>query len=236
MKKILIIIFTLFFSFLAIKKYLIPFLLSNYIKSQSPSYQNQENPYFIEKETSQITPPSLSPTPTIFNQNDSINPNFLNQSPNIIDDGQPWGVSQQIGEHTWVIKVGQDSQMATPQQILTALNEYRIRNGSQPLTSDNKLTEYAYSRAQFFSDQKKLDSHQGFSDFLNNDDGFYKLGFTALGENASFGYRLNGVHLIEWVYAGDEPHDNNQLDSRWDHVGIGVVNTATCLIFATGKI
>jgi len=56
-----------------------------------------------------------------------------------------------------------------------------------------------------------------------------------LGENISYGYRLEGVHLIEWMYAGDKPHDDNQLDSKWDHVGIGVKETATCIIFATAR-
>jgi uncharacterized protein YkwD len=68
-----------------------------------------------------------------------------------------------------------------------------------------------------------------------NNDGFGKLGFSSLGENSSYGYLLEGVHLIEWVYAGDAPHDNNQLNSEWSHVGIGVNGTATDLIFGGRK-
>ncbi|MFA5532776.1 MAG: CAP domain-containing protein [Candidatus Shapirobacteria bacterium] len=152
------------------------------------------------------------------------------------DDTQPWGVAQQVGEHTWTMKIGEDPIMATPSEILDALNNYRVNHGSQKLTWDQKLADYAQSRAIFFISNKNLDSHQGFNNFLENEDGFNKLGFTMLGENASFGYQLNGVHLIEWVYAGDEPHNKNQLDNRWNYVGIGVASHSTCLIFGTGKM
>jgi len=126
--------------------------------------------------------------------------------------------------------------MATPIEILSALNEYRRRYGSQILTLDQKLTDYAQSRVNYFNQIKNIDSHVGFNNFLEKEDGFNKLGFTYLGENISYGYKLNGVHLIEWVYAGDEPHNKNQLDTKWDHVGIAVKGLATCLIFATGKM
>lgn len=151
-------------------------------------------------------------------------------------DSTPWGVAKQTGEHTWTIKIGEDSVMATPIEILSALNEYRRRYGSQILTLDQKLTDYAQSRVNYFNQIKNIDSHVGFNNFLEKEDGFNKLGFTYLGENISYGYKLNGVHLIEWVYAGDEPHNKNQLDTKWDHVGIAVKGLATCLIFATGKM
>lgn len=159
---------------------------------------------------------------------------LVSPTPSLSD--QPWGVAQQVGEHTWTMKIGEDPIMATAAEILTALNEYRRTHGVSVLTWDNRLAAYAQSRADFFAFQNALDAHQGFNDYLQNQDGFAKLGFTALGENASIGYRLNGVHLIEWIYAGDQPHDHNQLDSRWAYIGIGVRGTASCLIFATGKI
>ena len=155
---------------------------------------------------------------------------------NTVDNGEPWGIAKQLDEHTWSMKVGEDSTMATSNEILAGLNEYRNNHGSQKLTPDSNLTVYAQTRADFFNSNKGLDGHSGFNDFLNNQDGFNKLGFNWLGENASYGYKLNGVHLIEWVYGGDEPHDKNQLDTKWDHVGIGIRNTSTCIIFGTGKM
>jgi uncharacterized protein YkwD len=151
-------------------------------------------------------------------------------------DNEPWGVAKQVDEVTWTMKVGEDEKMATAQEIFEALNEYRRIYGSQTLTWDEKLGNYAQSRAEYLNSIKNVDKHEGFNNFMENEDGFNKLGFTALGENISYGYKLNGVHVIEWMYAGDEPHDNNQLDNRWNYVGIGVDELATCLIFGTGKM
>jgi len=172
--------------------------------------------------------PIIVPTPIII-------PTSPPKKNNSVGDTSPWGVATQIGEHTWTMKVGEDSKMATAAEILKAVNDYRQKSGSQILVLDNKLTAYAQSRADFFYSEDKLDSHVGFINFLDNEDGFNKLGFSQLGENASLGYQLNGVHLIEWVYAGDDAHNKNQLNNSWDHVGIGVKGTASCLIFATGK-
>lgn len=147
-----------------------------------------------------------------------------------------WGVAKQLDEHTWTMKVGDDEQMATPQEILTALNFYRNQHGRGSLAWDGMLSSYADTRAAFFTNQGTLDGHAGFQDYLENQDGFNKLGFVRVGENSSYGYRLAGVHLIEWVYAGDADHDKNQLDSHWYYVGIGVSGTATDLIFGGEKL
>lgn len=153
----------------------------------------------------------------------------------MMGDTSPWGVSKQIDEHTWTMKIGMDKKMATPQEILTAINVYRLKKGSQALTWDNRLADFANSRAEYLYSIHSTDGHKGFEDYLKDESGYEKLGFNWLGENISYGYTLEGVHLIEWMYAGDKPHDDNQLDSKWDHVGIGVKGTATCLIFATAK-
>lgn len=155
--------------------------------------------------------------------------------PTAVGDTSPWGVARQIDENTWTMKVGMDERMATPKEILDALNDYRVRRGSQRLTWDEKLATYAQSRADYLYSIKNVDGHKGFGEFLENQNGYDKLGFTWLGENISYGYRLEGVHLVEWMYAGDKPHDDNQVNNRWNYVGIGVKGTATALIFGTGK-
>lgn len=151
-------------------------------------------------------------------------------------DQEQWGVAKKIGEHTYTIKVGEDARMATAQEIVDALNAYRRTQGKGELTVDNKLTEYAQSRADFFKSQKTTDAHAGFSAFLDNEDGFTKLGFTKLGENSYYGGPLFGVHLIEWVFGASPEHNANQLESSWSYVGIGVNNTAVNLIFGGGKM
>jgi len=147
-----------------------------------------------------------------------------------------WGVSQQLDEHTWTIKVGEDAKNGTAQEILSALNMYRQRNGKGTLAWDEKLASYAESRASYFTSKGNLDGHVGFSDYINNQDGFHKLGFLSLGENSSLGYTLEAVHLIEWVYAGDKPHNDNQLSQDWSYIGIGVDGAATDLIFGGKKM
>lgn len=189
----------------------------------------------ISKELEKLEPmATISPTPKVKKTIPTLTIKKIIY-PTPTPDNKPWGVSQQIDEVTWTMKVGQDEEMATPREIWEALNEYRKIHGSQILNWDIKLGDYAQIRAELLNSNKTTDKHEGFSNFVNNEDGFNKLGFTALGENISYGYKLSGVHTIEWMYAGDKPHNDNQLDNRWNYVGVGVGGLATCLIFGTGK-
>lgn len=171
----------------------------------------------------------MTPTPTLLST-----PASSNTSPNSAS-GQVWGVATQVDQDTWTMQVGQDAVMGTPQDVLAALNTYRQKHGSGVLVWDQTLGDYAQTRAVFFANQGKLDAHAGFTDFLNNQDGFKKLGYNSLGENSSIGYTLTGVHLIEWVYAGDKPHNDNQLSNKWSAVGIGITDSATDLVFGGSK-
>lgn len=152
-----------------------------------------------------------------------------------IAEKKEWGVAKQIGEHTWTMSVQSDSRMGSAGEILQALNAYRQRQGKGALAWDDALGRFAQSRSDSFHTAGSTDAHAGFTDFINNQSGFQKLGFMSLGENSSYGYQLEAVHLIEWVYAGDAPHNNNQLNSDWTHVGIGVSGVATDLIFGGRK-
>lgn len=124
---------------------------------------------------------------------------------------------------------------STPQDsqnpILQALNAYRQKHNKSALVEDEKLAAYAQMRAQQFAQQKNLDNHAGFLDFINNQDGFRKLNFSHLGENSGYGYSVSAQSLIEDVYGHSPAHDNNQLSDQWSHVGIGVSGTATDIIF-----
>lgn len=157
-------------------------------------------------------------------------------SPAPTDDGQEWGKATQVSEHTWTMKVGFDDKMATPQEIFEALNNYRRQHSREALTWDDRLAGFAQARANNFTILGKTDEHAGFVSYTDNIDNVKGLGFWSLGENSSYGYRLTGVHLIEWVYAGDEGHNSNQLNSTWSHVGIGVDGNQTDLIFGGNKM
>jgi uncharacterized protein YkwD len=157
-------------------------------------------------------------------------------TPTPVPATQAWGMAKQIGEHTWTMNVGSDARVGSTQEIFVALNAYRQRHGVGVLSWDNGLGNFAQSRADLFNTRGNTDTHAGFTDFINNQDGFKKLGFMSLGENSSFGYHVEAVHLIEWIYAGDAPHDNNQLNPQWSFVGIGVNGVATDLIFGGNRI
>jgi uncharacterized protein YkwD len=204
-----------------------------------PTFENEITEYIPELPTPTLIPTTklisiTIPTVTIkVTPVPTKKPVITNNSG--INSTEPWGVAKQVNDLTWTMKVGDDEKMATPKEILTALNEYRRIHGSQSLTWNEKLASFAQQRAQYLNSIKSVDQHAGFKNFLEKEDGFNKLGFTSIGENISFGYRLNGVHIIEWVYAGDKPHNDNQLNTKWDNVGIGIDGLATCLIFGTGK-
>jgi uncharacterized protein YkwD len=53
--------------------------------------------------------------------------------------------------------------MATAMEIFEALNEYRKVNGSQVLTWDEKLGNYAKQRAAYLNSIKNVDKHDGFN-------------------------------------------------------------------------
>jgi len=121
-------------------------------------------------------------------------------------------------------------------ELLGALNNYRQKKGTTALIWNDNLANFAQSRADFFSKKGGMDNHAGFTDFINNQNGFNKLGFRSLGENSSYGYNLSATDLIEKAFGGHAPHDENQLNSKWTHVGIGVSGKATDFIFGGSKI
>ncbi len=143
-----------------------------------------------------------------------------------------YGVARKVegSEYGYTMDVQDDATMASAQEIFDALNRYRTGKGIHALNWDNNLASFAIERANYF-ESSGLDEHRGFLDYVNNGDNRKKLGFWALGENASKGYKLSGTHLIEWVFAGDAPHDNNQLSGDWTDVGIGVNGTSVDLVF-----
>ena len=152
------------------------------------------------------------------------------------EDDSEWGKAKQVSEHTWTMKIALDDKMATAQEIFEALNNYRRQHSREALTWDDRLASFAKQRAAYFTSIGKTDEHAGFISYTNSIDSVKGLGFWSLGENSSFGYRMEGVHLIEWVYAADEGHNNNQLDSNWNHIGVGVDGNQTDLIFGGNKM
>lgn len=172
----------------------------------------------------------LIPTNIVI-QNNSNNSNSNNTS------GE-WGKSERVAgtDHGWTMKVGSDPVMGTAQEIFDALNIYRSKKGVRGLNWDGNLGSYAQQRAADLVANGGVDDHKGFREYISNTDNRKRLGFYGLGENASCGFRLTGTHIIEWLFAGDAPHENNQLNSNWSDVGVGVSNTCVTLIFGYDRM
>lgn len=197
------------------------------IEEIATTYTNQN----IRKTTNSVVnettkSPTLQPKPTVAR--------YIPKKTS--DDNEPWGVAKKIGDHTYTIKLGSDERMGSPKEIYEALNVYRNQNGSGYLEWNDVLAQYASQRAQLFKEIQKTDAHAGLNHYLNNEDGFNKLGFNHIGENSYFGESLLGVHIIEWLFAASKEHNANQLDKSWSHVGIGVTDTSVNVIFGGGKM
>jgi uncharacterized protein YkwD len=141
-----------------------------------------------------------------------------------------WGKAVKVGEDSYTMKVEMDPTMATPREIFQALNDYRASKGVHSLQWSDALATFAQGGADYYNSQGSF-SHDRLKNFLEKEDGNQKLGFGGIGENGSYGYTLQAVHLIEWVFASDEGHDSNQLDSSWQSVGIGVSGTTVDIVF-----
>lgn len=199
----------------------------NLYKSSNDTYAKQytkaQNYLFM----TYLSPtPSTTPTPI-----PTKPPVILN--PTTVESNNEWGVAKQIDEHTYTIKIGYSDTMATSNEIHQSLNNYRQNHGKSSLNWDQTLADYAQTRAELFSSIQKTDSHAGFNSFLENEDGFSKLGANQVGENSYYGGNITGVQAIEWVFAQSPGHDANQLSDQWTHVGIGVSSSGIDLIFAT---
>lgn len=153
------------------------------------------------------------------------------QQPTIVDDNTPWGTTEKVGEHLYRTYVGNDPRMGTPEEILTALNAYRANHHRSQLQLEPKLCPLAQKRAQDQSNQSGLDSHKGLTEYMNSPNSWQELNVTGIGENASFGYVLSGVHLVEWVFDADEEHRDNQLNPDWNLACAGVYRETVDILF-----
>ncbi len=144
-----------------------------------------------------------------------------------------WGVAVEVAEHTYRMKIQEDDTMSTANELYQALNTYRATKGKSRLDWHDGLAEIA--RARVVEQHSDSYAHEGFIRRIEEENvpDSVKERFYNFGENASVGYRFSGTHLIEWMYAGDAGHDNNQL-GKWSHVGVAINGDDSVLIFASG--
>lgn len=172
-----------------------------------------------------VSVPIPSAIPSAF-----INPPILSSTP---VPATAYKQATKIADHTYQLQLPPDKIMATPREVFASLNVYRLENGVKALNWDLKLADYAQTRADTYAYKEKLDDHYGFMQFVNYQDGFARLGFNHLGENASYAGPLNADHLIREVFAADSEHNSNQLNREWTAIGIGISKYATDIVFAS---
>lgn len=148
-----------------------------------------------------------------------------------------WGMATKVEgtRYGWSMKIENDFHMGTVQELFGAINAYRLKKDKSKLEWSESLALFAQKRADELNKNGGVDEHRGFKDYIRYSGNRIDLGFMRLGENTSCGYRMTAIHMIEWIFAGDIPHDENQLNSRWTHVGIGVNNTCVSLVFGNNK-
>lgn len=121
------------------------------------------------------------------------------------------------------------------EEVLQALNTYRVSKGIGSLIIDPKLQTYAQTRVNSLKTNGKMDNHAGFNAFIANGDGFNSLGFNSLAENQSWNYKGDPSGLISEFYAKSPGHNANQLNPIYTHVGIGINAEYTNIIFGGSK-
>lgn len=120
----------------------------------------------------------------------------------------------------------------TPKEIFDALNKYRQSKGLNSLSWDQRLADYSQSRAEQFARDGKMDNHEGFKTYMNEQLG---VNYSRMGENSGYGHKVSATELIEQKYGSSPGHNENQLKPEYTVVGIGVSGTASNLIFGTPK-
>lgn len=149
----------------------------------------------------------------IYAQNNNINNNSNS-------DNREYGVVKQVSKYEYNANFGNDSRMATPNEILIAVNNYRNQNGQDSVSWDDGLAVWAQSRAALFA-TNDLDQHAGFNAEIESK--AQSMGLKGAGEDSFLGGSLEAVHLIEWTFAQDEPHKVILL-GNFNVLGIGVAS------------
>lgn len=127
-------------------------------------------------------------------------------------------------------------EMGTPQEIYEELNRYRRSRGLHMLIWNNKLENFAQSRASTSATQGG-DDHRGFDEFLQKQNGFEILGFDDVAENSAYllGSQASAKRIITEYFAESREHDANQLEATFTHVGVGVSGISVDVIFGGQK-
>lgn len=181
---------------------------------ESQSLDDTKNENFYEEhtlETSQITP---------FPQSQGQPP----RSGVKLDPNNPAEWFREIKDGATSSYIPDDPVMSTPEELFTAMNNYRASHGLSILQSNGKLCEVAGKRA---AEAAVNFSHGGFEKYVQDQNEF-----SLMAEVLHTGGKLNGVHLVE--YGWDRSltgHKETIRDPRWTHGCGGISGTTAAFIF-----
>lgn len=135
---------------------------------------------------------------------------------------------QQSPQYPVAAPTAAPARMATGQELFTALNTYRQKNGRSALTWDGTLANFAQQRAAHFTANGGFDNSKGFYEYQTT----HSLGFRSASEVASYSVVNNADGLISGYFA---KYSTNTviLGSEWSHVGIGVNSTSVAIILGS---
>lgn len=127
---------------------------------------------------------------------------------------------ENIGDNIYRAQFKESSNLASPQEILNEVNNYRNRQGKADLIWHDGLASWAYNRAVYFTEISNVDSHIGYKDQANTKGN--EMGFGVTGEVSAFGLKIDAYTLINDAFSQDDPHRSIILDSEFTYIGIGV--------------
>lgn len=110
---------------------------------------------------------------------------------------------------------------ADEERMVDLINNERLRRGLQPVRVDNRLVEVARLKSQDMITNRYF-SHQSPTygspfEMLRT----FGVPFVAAGENLAGNPTVTGAHT---ALMNSLAHRNNILNSRWTHVGVGIVS------------
>ena len=104
-------------------------------------------------------------------------------------------------------------QPSNSQDLLSAVNSFRNKNGLGRLSSSNTLCSIAQNRVNENAALGQLDDHAGFDKYFKG-----QTEFKGMGENLHWAtYRETAEEIIENGWANSPGHKANMLDSKWQY-------------------
>ncbi len=140
-----------------------------------------------------------------------------------------WSVVKE-DEHITKMSLPPDDKMSTPDELFTAMNEYRKDNNIPQVQKDDTICSIAQNRANEQLANGGLDNHSGFDKYVQNQNEFSKMGEVLFGGTQP----QYGVHIVEFGWNRSlTGHREAIRDSSWNYGCGGIAGYYAVFIFGT---